>query len=210
MKPTVTEVTASSNLDFFSRHGRAGFVGLVGGAKGVDKTIRKAQRKLVADGTWSNFSHAFVVVGPREDGHLWALESDMDFHRERVQLGVQENRLEKYSDEKAYPHVALLDFGLTAPQVKKVLGLGLELLARRTQYSLRELLAVYWSLKRPARRQSENALSQDRAMFCSAFVQHLFFEVGIDFSPDVSTKLTLPQDIAATAHPHRAWVRATS
>lgn len=208
MKPTVSEVTAPGNLDFFTRYGRAGFVGLVGGAKGVDKTIRKAQRKLVPDGTWSRFSHAFVVVGPREDGHLWALESDIDFHRERVQIGVQENRLEKYADEKSYPHVAVLDFGLTSPQVKKVLGLGLELLAKRTQYSLREILAVYWSLKRPSRRQEENALAQDRAMFCSAFVQHLYLQVGIDFAPDVATKLTLPHDIAATAHPHRAWVRS--
>ena len=208
MRSQVTQVAARDNVDFFQRIAKPGMVGLVGGEAAIDKAIRRAQRKMTPDGEWARFSHAFVVVGQREDGHVWCLESDVDFAAERVAIGVQENRLAKYGDEKNYPHVALLDFGLTAPQVKKVLGLGLELLANRTQYSLRELLAVYWSLKKPSRRQGENKLSRDRAMFCSAFVQHLFVDVGIDFAPEVSTKLTLPEDIALSKVPHRAFVRA--
>jgi hypothetical protein len=207
MKSSIAEVASPSNVAFFDQYAKAGMVGLVGGARGVDATIRKAQRKLVPDGSWSDFSHAFVVVGAREDGHVWCLESDIELLRERVRIGVQENRVEKYADAASYPRVAVLDFGLTAAQTKKVLGVGLDLLARRTQYSLREILGAYWSLRKPSRRRDENALAQERAMFCSAFVQHLFLEVGIDFAPDVATKLTLPHDIAMTPVPHRAWVR---
>jgi hypothetical protein len=206
--PKVTPVAAPTNQAFFDAHGRAGCVGLVGGDLAIDRAIRKAQRPLTPDQSWAKFSHAFVFVGPREDGQLWVLESDLDFHRERVQLGVQENRVAKYADEKAYPHVAVLDFGLTPFQVNKVIALGLDLMARRTQYSLRELLAVAWSLKAPRRRQGANKLSQEKAMFCSAFVQHLYLAVGIDFALEVDTKLTLPEDIAQTTVPHQAWVRA--
>ena len=169
MKTRTTHVEAASNVDFFMAHARAGCVGLVGGDLAVDRAIRRAQRKLTPDSQWAKFSHAFLFTGPREDGRLWALESDVDFHRERVQLGVQENRVDKYGDSKEYPHVAVLDFGLTPTQVRTVVGVGLELLARRTQYSLRELLAVYWSLKKPSQRQGPNRLAQERAMFCSAF-----------------------------------------
>jgi hypothetical protein len=200
-------MTETSNQAFFDAHAKPGFVGLVGGDLPIDRAIRKAQRKLTPDSEWSKFSHAFVFVGRREDGHLWVLESDVDFHRERVQLGVQENRVAKYEDPRAYPHVAVLDFGLKPAQVQKVLGTGLELLANRTQYSLRELLAVYWSLKKPSRRDGPNRLAQERAMFCSAFVQHLFLSVSLDFAPDVETKLTLPEDIAQTNVKHRTWVR---
>jgi hypothetical protein len=206
--PRVVEVRAASNAEFFSTHARAGCVGLVGGELAIDKAIRKAQRALSPQRSVSKYSHAFVFVGPREDGQLWALESDLDFHRERVQLGVQENRVDKYQDQD-YPNVAVLDFGLTAAQTTSVLGVGLDLLARRTQYSLRELLAVYWSLKKPTRRQGANALAQERAMFCSAFVQHLYLSIDLDFAPEVATKLTLPEDIAQTTVPHTRYVRAT-
>jgi len=201
------EVKSVSNEAFFASHGRAGCIGLVGGSQGVDLAIRRAQRKLNTGREWAKFSHAFVFVGPREDGQLWALESDVDFHRERVQIGVQENRVAKYGDEKSYPHVAVLDFDLTPNQVKTVIALGLDLMAKRTQYSLRELLAVYWSLKTPSKRQSPNKLAQEKSMFCSAFVQHLFTAIDIDFDPEVETKLTLPEDIALTRVPHTAWVR---
>jgi hypothetical protein len=43
-------------------------------------------------------------------------------------------------------------------------------------------------------------------MFCSAFVQHLYLTVGIDFADDVDTKLTAPEDIARTRVPHNAWM----
>lgn len=208
--PRVVAVNSPSNADFFALHGRAGTVGLVGGEAFVDRMIRRSQRKLNADREWSQYSHAFIFVGPREDGALWALESDIDFHRERVQIGVQENRVAKYGDEKEYPHVAVLDFNLTPAQVKTVIGLGLDLLARRTQYSLRELLAVYMSLKKPSSRQGANKLARERALFCSAFVQHLYSAVNIDFAPGIETKLTLPEDIARTQALHTRYVRVLS
>jgi len=203
----LVEVQSESNVEFFSKHARAGCVGLVGGEAFIDKSIRKAQRKVTKDAGFSKYSHAFLFVGPREDGHFYALESDIEFHKERVQIGVQENRVVKYANTKDYPHVAVMDFDLTAAQTRTVLGEGLELMHQRTQYSLRELLAVSWSLKNPFKRQGKNALAQDRALFCSAFVQHCYLKVGIDFSPDVETKLTLPEDLAQTKVAHRLFVR---
>lgn len=194
-------------MEFFRTHGKAGRVGLVGGTSGIDRAIRKAQRRLSPVRAEARYSHAFLIEGPREDGEFWALESDIDFHRERVQIGVQENRIDKYGDEAEYPHVAILDFGVAPEGVRRMLGLGLELLSGRTQYSLREILATYVALQRPDKRAKKNLLSRERAMFCSAFVQHLFLEVGIDFADDVETKLTSPEDIANTTVPHTAWVR---
>ena len=82
----------------------------------------------------------------------------------------------------------------------------LDLVARRTQYSLRELFAAYWKLKKPEKRATKNPLSRERAMFCSAFVQHVYLKIGIDFAPDVDTKLTSPHDIAVTPVPHTTWI----
>jgi hypothetical protein len=104
--------------------------------------------------------------------------------------------------------VAVLDFGLKAAQVNEVIGAGLDLLASRTQYSLRELLGVGFSLAAPSRRAGPNKLARERALFCSAFVQHLYLKVGIDFAPAVETKLTLPEDLAQSSAARTIWVRA--
>jgi len=38
------------------------------------------------------------------------IESDLQIHRKHIQLGVQENRVAKYCDEKLYTSLAVLDF----------------------------------------------------------------------------------------------------
>ncbi|HEX9046580.1 MAG TPA: hypothetical protein VF988_06090 [Verrucomicrobiae bacterium] len=114
-------VSGLSNRDFLERHAGAGRVGLCGGAAHVDIAIRRAQRHLDGDGQWSNWSHAFLFQGLRADGRHWVMESDLQFHRKHIQLGAQENRIEKYFDEKMFPALAVLDFALTETQVAALL-----------------------------------------------------------------------------------------
>jgi hypothetical protein len=194
----------TSNLEFFEQHARAGAVGLVGGPGLVDALVRRAQRRQTPTRTSSPWSHAFVFQGRRADGQHWLIESDIDLHSAQARIGVQENRVTKYADPKAYDCVAVLDFGLDEAQASRVVGAGLELVASRTQYSLREIFALYLKLKRPSSRGGNrpNHLRQDRALFCSALVQQLYFGIGIDFAPEVDTKLTSPEDIAQTKVPH--------
>jgi hypothetical protein len=201
------ELEGLSNAEFFERHAAPGRVGLVGGESLVEKAIRRAQRRQTEDRRWSHWGHVFLFEGRRADGQHWVLESDLDPHRERTQLGVQENPIAKYLDEKSYPYLAILDFGVQEAQVQAMLGEGLRMLADRTQYSLREIMALYWKLKRPDQRSGDNVFDRgEDAIFCSAFVQHLFLKIGIDFAPEVSTKLTTPEDIAQTQVPHTAYL----
>jgi hypothetical protein len=206
IKSETVVVKDISNADFLERYAAPGRVGLAGGPSAIDKMIRRAQRKQRPDGTWSHWGHAFLFEGRRADGQHWVLESDIDFHRERVQIGVQENRIEKYHDESYFAELAVLDFGVTDVGAHRMIGVGLDLLARRTQYSLRELVATYVKLRKPAERAAENKLAQERSMFCSAFVQHLYLQIGIDFADDVDTKLTTPEDIAQTPVPHVTYL----
>lgn len=164
-----------SNAAFLAKYAAAGRVGLVGGESFIEKMIRRAQRRQVERRTWSQWGHAFLFEGLRVDGEHWVIESDLDVHRERAVLGVQENHVSKYHDDDAYTALAVLDFGLSPDQVRKALTEGLRLLTTRTQYSLREIAALSWKLKTPDDRGRQNRLSRgDRAIFCSAFVQHLY------------------------------------
>jgi hypothetical protein len=204
--PTVIEVTGMTNAEFLDKYAQPGCVGLVGGPRLLERMIQRSQRRQLPDKKSSEWAHAFLFQGRRADGHHWVLESDLEILPERAQLGVQENRVSKYHDPTAFNTLAVLDFGVGEAIVQKMIGRGLDLLADRTQYSVREIFALYWKLKSPAKREGKNPLSQDGAFFCSAFVQHLYLEAGIDFSPDVDTKLTTPEDIAQTPVPHVRYV----
>jgi hypothetical protein len=200
------EVTGLSNQEFLARYARAGRVGLSGGDTLVDKAICRAERHLDDQERWSTWSHAFFFEGERADGHQWVIESDLQFHRKHIQLGVQENRVTKYFDEKMYPTLAVLDFGLTEAQVAQLLREGLELVATRARYSLRELVGTFIALHRPELRGQENVLSRECSLFCSAFVQHLFRVAGLDLSPGVQEKNTTPEDISRTSVPHVTYL----
>ena len=199
-------VTGLSNREFLERYARAGRVGLSGGDTLVDRAICRAERHLDAQHRWGAWSHAFLFEGERADGQQWVIESDLQFHRKHIQLGVQENRVAKYFDEKLCATLAVLDFGLTEAQVALLVREGLELVATRARYSLRELVGTLIALRRPELRGRENLLARERSLFCSAFVQHLFRKADLDLVPGVQDKNTTPEDISRSAIPHTTYL----
>jgi hypothetical protein len=192
-----------TNLSFLEQHVKPGMVGLVGGSAWIDKSIRKAQKAITQSGEESAFSHAFIIGEKRADEHYWVFESDLEFHRKQMKLGVQENRLEKYFDEKQFPNIALLDFELSELQKKQVFAEALELMANHTQYSIREIFGVLMSFSNKRFRSRENILAQDKSYFCSAMVQHCFSKAGIQFTEGVTIKHLAPDDIYSTNFKHK-------
>ncbi|MBI5364475.1 MAG: hypothetical protein HZA53_14955 [Planctomycetes bacterium] len=206
----IHRVSGLTNAAFVEEHARAGRVGLVGGASLIDRAIALAQRPLARGAGKSAWSHAFLFQGRRADGRHWVIESDLDVHRKHVRLGVQENRADKYADEAAWPSIAILDFGLTAREVERVHALALELVATRVRYSVRELLGTLVALHRPnasGARAKANPLAREHAIFCSAFVQHVFRECGVDLVPGVDVKHTAPEDLARSPRAKTMWLR---
>jgi hypothetical protein len=199
-------LTGLSNREFLERYAGAGRVGLSGGVTPVDLAISRAERHLDEQKRWGIWSHAFFFQGVRADGHHWVIESDLQFHKKHMQIGVQENRISKYDDEKFYSSLAVLDFGLTDAQAALLLRERLELVANRERYSLRELIGTIIALRRPGLRGKENLLARERSMFCSAFVRHLFRKAGIDLAPGVNHKNTTPEDISLTPVPHVTYL----
>lgn len=199
-------ITGLTNREFLERFAKPGCVGLSGGVTLVDKAICRAERHLDPRHRWGVWSHAFVFEGKRVDGHHWVIESDLQILRKHIQLGVQENRIEKYFNEQLYTNLAVMDFELSESQVNTVLTEGLEMVAGRTQYSLRELVGTLLALKQPERRSNENLLARECSLFCSAFVQRLFRRAGLDLAPGVDDKHTTPEDISRTTVPHVTYL----
>jgi hypothetical protein len=204
MQPTATQsqtiiVTGLSNREFLELHARPGRIGLSGGITFVDKAICRAERHLDKREHWGAWSHAFLFEGQRLDSHHWVIESDLQVHRKHIQLGVQENRISKYFDEGLYTNLAVLDLGLTDEQIGCLLREGLDLVANRARYSLRELFGTFIALHRPELRGQRNLLARESSLYCSALVQHLFRRAGLDLAPGVDLKNTTPEDISRTA-----------
>ncbi len=206
MENQTVVVSDISNREFLERYAQAGRVGLCGGMTRVDTAIRRAQRHQHTEGRWSDWSHVFLFEGRRLDGHDWVLESDIQIQRKHIQFGAQENRTAKYFDEKEFPTLAVLDFGLNEAQVATLLREGLELVANRERYSIRELIGTLIALKKPELRAKENRFARERSVYCSAFVQRLFSSVGIDLVPGVTAKHTTPEDIARSPVPHAKYL----
>jgi hypothetical protein len=207
MEPDKTQnqtlvVTGLSNREFLERHAGPGRVGLSGGVTPVDLAICRAERHLDGRKRWGTWTHAFLFEGVRADGQHWVIESDLELHRKHIRLGAQENRIAKYYDEKLYTALAVLDFGLTAAQTSGLVCAGLEFVANRERYSLRELIGTLVALRRPELRGRENVLARQRSLFCSAFVQRLFHQTDIELAPGVNDKNTTPEDIFHTPVPH--------
>jgi hypothetical protein len=211
MQPTASQeqtvvVTGFSNREFLEHYARPGRIGLSGGITLIDKAICRAERHLDERAQWGAWSHAFLFQGQRHDGHHWVIESDLQVHRKHIQLGVQENRISKYYDEELYTSLAVLDFGLAETQIACLLREGLELVANRARYSLRELFGTLIALHRPELRGQHNLLARESSMYCSALVQHLFRQAGFDLAPGLDLKNTTPEDIARTAFPHVTYL----
>ncbi len=202
----IIPVTGLSNPEFLKQYARPGRVGLSGGVTLIDKAIARAERHLDAERRWSLWSHAFLFQGRRPDGHHWVIESDLQINRRHIRLGVQENRITKYFDEGLYTTLAVLDFGLTEEQVATLLREGLELVANRARYSLRELVGTLIALRHPELRGQGNLLGREKSLYCSAFVQFLFRKAGIDLAPGVDAKHTTPEDISRAPIPHVTYL----
>jgi hypothetical protein len=213
MQPESTQnetvvLTGLSNREFLERYARPGCIGLSGGVTLIDKAICRAERHVHGKKKWGAWSHAFLFQGERHDGHHWVIESDLQFHHKHISLGVQENRVSKYFDENLYTTLAVLDFGLTSGQTSCLLREGLELVATRARYSLRELVGTLIALRRPELRGRDNLLARERSMYCSAFVQHLFRKAGFELAAGVVGKNTTPEDLAQTTVPHVTYLLA--
>ena len=193
-----------SNQQFLENFAKPGCIGLAGGTTLIDKAIRRAERHLDPERRWSQWSHAFLFGERRSDGHLWVIESDLLAAHKHVQFGVQENRITKYYDGDLYESLAVLNLNLPEEQTGRLLAAALDLVAMRTRYSLTELLGAYVALRHGTLRQKDNLLSRERSMYCSAFVQHVFQQIGIDLAPNVNAKTNAPEDIARTPIPHDA------
>jgi hypothetical protein len=199
-------VNDMTNREFLEAHAAPGRVGLVGATHFIDAGIKRAQRPLRIDRTDSQWTHAFLFEGKRVDDHHWILESDLDIVNRNVRFGVQENHIMKYFDEMAYPIIAVLDFGLDQEQTITVIKAGLELLAEQWEYSIRELFGTLIALPSRRLRSRPNLLQKERSFYCSAFVQHLFLKVGLDFAPETDEKHTAPEQIAQSPLPHTAYI----
>ena len=198
--------TGLTNREFLERFAAPGRIGLSGGDTLIDLMIARAERRLDPERRWSLWSHAFLFEGPRVDGRQWLVESDLDLHHKHIRLGVQENRIEKYDDERNYTTLAVMDFALSEAQVRQLLNSALELVAHRTRYSLRELLGVALALRHRRLRPGENQFAREQCLFCSALMGHLFRSAGLDLAPGLDTKHLTPEDIFRTELPHTTWL----
>ena len=199
-------VTGLTNQEFLEKYARPGCIALSGGVSLIDRVIRRAERHVGTEKQWSQWSHAFLLQGRRLDGHHWVIESDLQVIRKHISLGVQENRITKYHDESLYSWLAVLDFNLSEAQTAQLLREGLELVANRTRYSLRELLGTLITLRSPALRGEDNVLAREKSLYCSAFVHHVFNKIGVALAPGVHVKNTSPEDISRTLVPHVTYV----
>jgi hypothetical protein len=207
-EPTPNEtvlISGLSNEEFLGQYAREGRIGLSSGETLVDKAICRAQRHLDPQEHWGSWSHAFLFQGRRADGHHWVVESDLQVHRKHIQLGVQENRASKYFDERLYTNLAVLDFNLTFEQIGRLLAGAIDLAAQRARYSLRELAGTFLALRHPKLRAQSNILSRESSMYCSAFIQCVFRNAGLDLAPGVDAKNTTPEDVARTVLPHTTY-----
>ena len=202
----VVIVEGVSNADFLEQHALPGRVGLCGGVDLINKAIRKLQYHVTADGHRSPWSHAFLCGGRRIDNKHWVLESDLDLRHKQIRLGVQENRIDRYHDEEAFPNLAIVDFELDDAQQRKVLTAGLDLLAGLSTYSVSELIGTLLAMQHTSLRRRRNVLEREGALYCSAMVQHCYHAVGIEFVPGVDRKNVTPHDIATCAGARTAYL----
>ena len=198
-------ITGLSNREFIEKYAKPGCIGLVGADTPIDNSIKKMQKYITADGKSSLWSHAFLYSGKRHDGHWWIIESDLEFHRKQMHLGVQENRAEKYFDEKHFPNLSILDFNLDEQNQAIIVGEALNLVHARTEYSIREVFGALYTLLKKESRESANKLEQDNSLFCSAMVQHCYSKLDFALGEGIALKQLAPEDIAATKLPHSQY-----
>lgn len=198
----VVPIKKMSNLDLLRRYGRMGCVGLVGGSQAIDAGIRAAQRPIVPGRKKSRWSHAFIFQGTRIDGQPWVIESDLDIRKGMARFGVQENRIDKYENEDHYPNLAVLDFGLSEEQARRVVMVGLDLVSQGSPYAIGGIFKTYGAI---LRKQFWKERDKD-ATFCSSMVRTLFEQVNVDLTPGIAIRHTTPEHLAQCDLPHTRYV----
>jgi len=194
-----------SNKEFIETYAKPGCIGLVGADTVIDNSIKKMQKYITADGKQSLWSHAFLYSALREDGEWWIIESDLEIHAKKINLGVQENRAEKYFDEKVFPNLAILNFNLDEDKQKLIVGEGLNLVAAQTEYSIKEVFGTLYTLLKKESRGSKNKMAKENSYFCSAMVQHCYNKVKVNLSAGIDIKHSAPEDNANTQVHHTQY-----
>ena len=202
----IIPVSGLTNAEFLEAHAASGRIGLVGGDGLLNRTLGYAQRRVDAGKRPSRWSHAFLFQGKRADGHHWVVESDLEYHRKHLRLGVQENRAVKFHDEEEYSRVGVVDFGLSAEALNALHGAALDMVASRARYSVRELFGTLLALRHPEMRATPNVLDREKSVYCSAFVRLVLMRAGLDALPGVEPKHTTPEDIFRSPLAVKVWV----
>jgi hypothetical protein len=202
--PSHGPTLSTGNAAFIQKYAGPGRIGLCGGRDWTTKLIRKAQAPLTRDGHRSLWAHAFVFSERRIDGHWWVIESDLDLRYRQIRLGVQENRVDRYFDDEAFPNLAILDFGLSDAQILQVQRAGLDLLSGLVTYSITELMGTLLAMHSRRLRRRENLLAKEGALYCSAMVQHCYAAAGVEFLPGVQGKNVAPHDLDESPIPHES------
>lgn len=199
-------VKEESPRDFLSEHGRGGRVGLLGGAPLGHRLVRWGQAPITSDRRWSLWSH--VVIFAEEGGQRVLYESDFDLRvfPPRLRNGAQVNPIEKYFDPRRWPYMCVLDFQLTQAQIQEVIDACTGMIRQGVRYALWGLVVagLYFRLGRGILAKTR---ARPRELFCSAFVQEAFMEVGIRFQEHVSVQHLGPEHIWQTPVPHLTYMR---
>jgi hypothetical protein len=204
-QPDTTVLNDISNEEFLCRFAKPGVIGLATGDTLIDRAIQLAERHVHNKehrGTWT---HAFFFQGKRSDGHHWVIESDLIIQHKHILLGVQESRINKFFGND-YTSLAILDFQLNERQIQNLLTQGLDLVANKTHYSIRELIGTLVALRHPKFRNLKNPLARDASFFCSAFVRHVYSQAEIDLLPGLHIKNTTPDDLFLSSMPHKTYL----
>lgn len=203
----VEEITGISTEEFWQRYAKKGAVGLVGGTFWIHKAICEAQALITPDGKPSLWAHAFIFTGRRPDGFDWLAESDLvvEPHRLRIVNGAQESRIDKYYGTKKALHCAVLDLGLSDPDVDKVVRKARDMISQKILYPVSGLFGTFLAYILSTEKW-RNLWNTRNALYCSAFVQEAYLAAGIDLAPDVATTHTGPDHLWQTRVPHTTYL----
>ncbi len=191
--------------EFLTTYVRAGMIGLFGGSSWAHRLVRKGQRPLTKGGKSSLWSHA-VIFG-QEDGEMVVYESDWDvgIRPLRFKLGAQRNPLGKYSVDRRWTYVALLELGLEKEQRELLMEACRQIIREGYKYPVLEL--INHGLRLKMRGWAGHVLRatellgkigqklglRRQSLYCSAFVQKAMEEAG--FSLANSGAKLAPQEI---------------
>jgi hypothetical protein len=205
------EITGISTEEFWKRYAKKGAVGLVGGTLWIHKAICEAQALITPDGKPSLWAHAFIFTGRRPDGVDWLAESDLVVEplRLRIVNGAQASRIDKYYGTDKARHCAVLDFGLSDPEVDKVVRRALDMVSRKILYPVSGLFGTLLAYLSGTERW-RNLWNTRNALYCSAFVQEAYLAAGIDLAPEVATTQTGPDHLWQTRVPHTSYLLKTA